>query len=273
MEYRNPYYRDRIQNFRNTLEEYKSIVSILIAITCGLSLMIFFQPVSYNFTLKILVDGGIFFLSGLSTLGLLWLKFIPNEQSLSIDEFQITLIYPKPKKNIEIPLSEIRHIVFNKLSHNNEATIESKGKDQNLLKMGLAFESHFVNSLSEENWKQIACEYGFELIVTYDLDLEANKDIYIIQKEDKEDSRITKSEFQRLLSQKPEIKLLGIQEYIDSSRNKDLEPMEQYSFETQYGKESFDFVQGKIAVSYSKGKSPEEVVNLTESMGWTYRKL
>jgi hypothetical protein len=273
MEYKNPYYRDVIQNLRRTIEAYKLIVSLFIAIAFGLILIILFQPVSYSFTLNILVLGGLFFITGLCAILFLWLKFIPNEELVVIEKLHLTLVYPTPKKNIKIPLLEIRHVVFNKLSHTNEATIESKGKDQDLLKMGIDFESHFVNSLSEENWKQVASEYGLELIITYDLDTGEDKDIYIIQKEDIENSKITRSDFQQLLSLQTNIGLLGIQEYINLSINKDLEPMEQYSIETQYGKESLDFVQEKIAVTYTKGKSPKEIKELTKLMEWTFKKL
>ncbi|MEQ8238859.1 MAG: hypothetical protein RIA69_06585 [Cyclobacteriaceae bacterium] len=256
-----------------TLREKKLKVVILILILISLIFLIIAQPVNVKFSQSLIVVSIVFAISIIYEIGLIWLKFNPNESSIIINKSSLNLKYPKPKEDIEIPFTEIRHIQFNRLSDKNAASIITNGTDEKLIKLGIDFESHSVNSMTEEDWKIFSDNNKIELIIGYELDTEISKSIYIIQKDDREESEITDSDFENLISKMPNINYLGIQEIINSSSQSGKEPLKHYSIDTKYGVESFDFVKGKIAATYLKGKTPEELINIEHLMGWTLQKL
>lgn len=273
MEFKNRYFRDRAANLRMTLSEKKVKVAILILILISLIFLIIAQPVNAKFSQSLIVVCIVFAVSIIYEIGLLWLKFNPNESSLIINKSSLTLKYPKPKEDIEIPFSEIKHIQFNRLSDNNEAGIITNSTDEKLIKLGIDFEAHSTNSMTEEDWKTFSNNNKIELIIGYELDSEINKSVYIIQKDDSEESVITDSDLQNLISKMPNINFLGIQETLNSTNLSESDSLKHYSINTKYGIEAFDFVNGKIAATYLNGKTPQELLNIEDLMGWTCQKL
>ena len=228
-----------------------AVISIIVAI--------FLQPINSKFSIFIVGVSIFFILTYKYTIITDWLKFTPNEISVDINIDNLTISYPKPKDNLIIPFSKLKSVTYNKLSHNQEASIMFEQSDESLKKLGLDFDQANINSLTEKEWESAALKYGFSLTIAFELDSSTEKDIYLIEKELNSDNRIPKDELQTLIKNSKEIQYLGTQVYYNTKDKEHFEPMEQYSFETQHGVETFDIIQGKIVISYSKNQRPKEL--------------
>ncbi|PWJ33499.1 hypothetical protein [Sediminitomix flava] len=270
MNYKNPFFRTRQENFSLTLNrQRKAVIFIILAILAALAANSL-DVLQQNILIVILIVSTFIILLNTYFIYHDWIIVMPNEVSVMVDENKLVVEFPKPKKDLIIPYSEIDEISFNKLAPNQESIISFKS--ENLLEFGIDIDSISVSSLSEANWKAVCNKYKLPLRIAFDLFQHDERDIYVIQKELETDKPILKSEFQELLETIKGIKLLGVQEFYHL-REEDIEYLEQYSFETKFGLETLDFSQGILAISYMKNKPPKEVEEIVNIFNWSFKKI
>lgn len=212
-----------------------------------------------------------------------FLKLEPNEQSVEIKENLLTIDYPFPKPKREILFKEIDFIKYNMLSNRNETWIGIK-KDKD--KFGMDYELIEINSVDLSTWKTLSDKKQIPLAIGYELEDKPElkvgllaprftfDDIYVVRKNmDNREIKIDESEWTRYASTNSKIKFLGQEERLNWKDNEGPQAPIQYTLSTTFGTKSLDFMDGQLGIAYEKGKTPTEIVQISNDLNCEYKNI
>jgi hypothetical protein len=230
---------------------------------------------------------GIIILLSLWTVGLaLWkaLTFLPNEKSVTVDKNTITLNFPLFKKAQTIDFKDINYIRVREGHEKSESIINIKTKENVL---GLSEDVVTTNSITSNEWKEIAKEHKLPLIIHRDIEekviekrglfgtqyLEGD-DYYVIRKSfDDKDLQIDLNVWNDYVKRNSKIKALGQEEFINVTEEIQKEPKLQYSLQTEFGNKGLDFFEGLIVTTYEKGKKPVEIEQIADDLRLGFKNI
>jgi hypothetical protein len=90
---------------------------------------------------------------------------------------------------------------------------------------------------------------------------------------DNREIKIDESEWVRYASTNSNIKLLGQEERLNWKDNEGPQAPIQYTLNTIFGTKSLDFMDGQLGISYEKGKTPTEIIQISKDLNCEYENI